>query len=79
MVTRTRKVETQGEKPDLFATQTWIWKMVPQLTLIFVTKIQKPHGAITNIFVTRTQPEPEKKYPNKSLPKPEEIRFERFF
>ena len=23
MVTRTRKVETQGEKPDLFATQTW--------------------------------------------------------
>ena len=55
------------------------WKMVPQLTLIFVTKIQKPHGAKTNIFVTRTQPEPEKKYPNKSLPKPEEIRFERFF
>lgn len=79
MGTRTRKVETQGEKPDLFATRTWLWKMVPQLTLIFVTKIQKPHGAKTNIFVTRTQPEPEKKYPNKSLPKPEEIRFERFF
>ena len=79
MGTRTRKLETQGEKPDLFATRTWLWKMVPQLTLIFVTKIQKPHGAKTNIFVTRTQPEHEKQYPNTSLPKPEEIRFERFF
>ena len=44
MGTRTRKLETQGEKPDLFATQTWLWKMVPQLTLIFVTKTRKPQG-----------------------------------
>ena len=81
MGTQTRKLETQGEKPDLFATRTWLWKMVPQLTLIFVTKTWKPQNprAKTNIFVTRTQPEHEKQYPNTSLPKPEEIRFERFF